>query len=189
MTPHAIAARLTYLAAPDSLQGAMAAGLLGVGGYFAGTMEESARLIVRIVEAADRAEAEAEAIVTDHRRRRVSVPGFGHPHHRPDDPRSPRLFAVAAEGGVDGRYVAALQLLSKAVDRLYGRHLTINATGAIAAVLLEIGIPAEIMRGVAVVSRAGGLLAQLNEERTQPAAGTLLKMVDNYVSYTGDEIR
>lgn len=77
--------------------------------------------------------------------------------------------------------------MSKAVDRIYGRHLTINATGAIAAVLLEIGIPAEIMRGVAVVSRAGGLLAQLNEERTKPAAGTLLKMVENSVSYTGDE--
>lgn len=186
MTPHAIAARLTYLAAPDSLQGAMAAGLLGVGGHFAGTMEESARLIVRTVEAGDRANAEAEAIVTDHRRRRVSLPGFGHPHHRPDDPRSPRLFAVAAEAGVDGRYIAALKVLSMAVDRIYGRHLTINATGAIAAVLLEIAIPAEIMRGIAVVSRAGGLLAQLNEERTRPAAGTLLKMIENSVSYTGD---
>ncbi len=188
MTPHAIAARLTYLAAPESLQGAMAAGLLGVGGHFAGTMEQAAVLILRVAAAASPVEAEtaAEAIVTDYRGRRESLPGFGHPLHRPDDPRSPRLFTIAAETGVEGRYVAALQLLSRVVDRVFGRHLTINATGAIAAVLLEIGIPAAIMRGIAVVSRAGGLLAQLNEERENRIAGGLLKLVETAVSYSGD---
>lgn len=188
MTPQAVATRLTYLAAPDSLQGAMAAGLLGVGGQFAGTMEACARHIVRIAAAGSspQAEIEAETIVSEHRRRRASVAGFGHPHHRPDDPRSPRLFVVAKEAGVEGRYIAALQLLSKVVDRVYGRHLTINATGAIAAVLLEIGIPASIMRGLAVVSRAGGLVAQINEEQNNPIAGALLKLIENSVSYSDD---
>ena len=184
MTPHAIAARMTYLAAPDSIQGAIAAGILGVGGQFAGTMEGSAQLLLRIADAADPA-AEATAIAEDFRARREPLPGFGHPHHRPDDPRSPRLFAVAAESGVDGRYVAALQALGKAVDATYGRHITINATGAIAAVLLEIGIPAAIMRGVAVVSRAGGLLAQLNEERERRLGVGLLSLVEASVAYDG----
>jgi citrate synthase len=188
MTPQAVAARLTYLAAPESLQGAIAAGLLGVGGRFAGTMEQAAVFIERIAAVANPAGAEAvaEAIVTDHSDRRVSLPGFGHPLHRPDDPRSPRLFAIAAEAGVEGRYVAALQLLSRVADRVFGRHLTINATGAIAAVLMEIDIPAAIMRGIAVVSRAGGLVAQLNEERENRMAGDLLKLVETAVSYSGD---
>lgn len=187
LTPHAIAARMVYLSAPDSLQGAMAAGLLGVGGQFAGTMEESARLLVRIAaaETPAKADAEAEAIVADYRARRASVPGFGHPVHRPDDPRSPRLFAIAAEAGCPGHYIAALKRFSAVIDRLYGKHLTINATGAIAAVLLEIGIPAEIMRGVAVISRAGGLLAQLNEERQTRLAGGLLHLVETSVAYDG----
>ncbi len=184
MTPHAVAARMTYFAAPESIQGAIAAGILGVGGQFAGTMEGTAQLILRVAGAADPA-AEAKAIAEDYRAQRVPLPGFGHPHHRPDDPRSPRLFAVAAESGAEGRYVAALQTLAAAVDATYGRHITINATGAIAAVLLEIGFPASMMRGVAVVSRAGGLLAQLNEERERRMAPGLLALVESSVTYDG----
>ncbi len=188
VTPHAMVARLTYRAAPESLQGAMAAGLLSVGGQFAGTMEQAAVLILRIADAPspEAAEREAEAIVNEHRSRRASLAGFGHPLHRPDDPRSPRLFAIAAEEGMDGRYVAALQLLSKVADRILGRHLTINATGAIAAVLLEIGIPAAIARGIAVVSRAGGLVAQLNEERETHIANAMVKLMGSAISYRGD---
>ena len=186
MTPHAIAARMTYVAAPESLQGAIAAGILGVGGQFAGTMEGSAQLILRIAEASDPG-AEAKAIAEDFRARRAPLPGFGHPHHRPDDPRSPRLFAVAAESGAEGRYIAALKTLGGAVDAVYGRHLTINATGAIAAVLLEIGFPAPMMRGIAVVSRAGGLLAQLNEERERRLGASLLTLIETSVAYDGPE--
>jgi citrate synthase len=187
MTPHAIAARLIHLAAPESLQSAMAAGLLGVGGRFAGTMEQAAALIERVAGADPTARAQvAEDIVNDHRQRRVGMPGFGHPHHRPDDPRSPRLFTVAAEAGVDGHYIAALRLLAETVDRAFGRHLTINATGAIAAVLLEIGIPTAILRGIAVVSRAGGLLGQLCEEEQTPIANGLLKLIEDNVTYSGE---
>ncbi len=188
ITTHAMVARMVYRTAPESLQGAIAAGVLGVGGQFAGTMEQAAVLIQKIADAPgpQAAEQEAEAIVNDHRRRKANVAGLGHTFHRPDDPRSPRLFAIAAEAGAEGRYVAALQLLSKIADRILGRHITINATGAIAAVLLEIGIPAAIARGIAVVSRAAGLVAQLNEERETHIAGPLAKLMTSAVSYSGD---
>lgn len=187
MTPHAISARLTWMSAPEAIQGALAAGILAVGERFAGAMEESAKLIIRIAASAsdEEADAAAEAIASDYKAKRKGLPGFGHPLHKPDDPRSPRLFAVAEEAAVDGRYVAALKRLSTIVDRVYGRHLTINATGAIAAVLSEIGIPAPMMRGIAVISRVGGLLAQLNEEHERQMAPALLKLVETNVSYDG----
>lgn len=173
MTPSAISARLTYMSAPEALQGAVAAGLLGVGGQFVGTIEQAAALIERVRAAGADAEAEAAAIAGDHRARRAAVPGFGHHLHRPDDPRSPRLFAVAAEAGVAGDHIAALRRLAAAVDAAWGRHITINATGAVAAVLGEIGVPVEIMRGIALISRAAGLVGHLREEQQDPAGRVL----------------
>ena len=187
LTPHAITARLTYFAAPESIQGAMAAGLLGVGGQFAGTMDGAAALILRVAGAAtpEAAAKEADAVVAEFRARRQPLPGFGHPQHRPDDPRTPRLFEIAEGAGTGGRHIAALKLLGEAVDRSRGRHVTINATGAIAAVLLEIDFPAPLVRGVAVISRAGGLLAQIAEERERHLAPEIWNMVEHAVDYDG----
>ena len=117
-------------------------------------------------------------------RRARPMPGFGHPFHKPDDPRPPRLFQIAAEAGVGGRYIALLQRLAAAeLDRAAGRHLTINATGAIAACLLEIGIPVSIMRGVAVVSRAGGLAGHIVEEMQTHAAREVWRLTEEGVPY------
>ncbi len=52
-TPTAIAARLTYLSAPDSLQGALAAGLLGGGSRFLGVTEDSGRFLADALAAHD----------------------------------------------------------------------------------------------------------------------------------------
>jgi citrate synthase len=183
LTPQAIAARLIYLSAPESLQGAMAAGLLGIGGQFAGTMEGAAKLLEEIVAAGADGEKTAKAIVSRYLTSKRSIPGFGNRQHKPDDPRTPRILAIAEENGLAGPYVDALKLLGREVDSGYKKHITINATGAIAAVLLEIEIPASLMRGLAVISRAAGLLAHLREEQTSPAALHLLNAAHDSVPY------
>ncbi len=122
-------------------------------------------LLEEIVAAGADGEKTAKAIVSRYLTSKRSIPGFGNRQHKPDDPRTPRILAVAEEENLAGRYVAALKLLGREVDRGYQKHITINATGAIAAVLLEINIPASIMRGLAVISRAAGLLAHLREEQ------------------------
>ncbi len=188
MTPSAIASRLTYLGAPESLQGAIAAGLLGVGSQFVGTMEGAATILKQLADAGPAGEeAAARDLIAAHRAQKKSLPGFGHPHHRPDDPRPAALFAAGRTAGVSGRYIDILERLSVEVDRAYGRHLTINATGAIAALLLEIDVPPSVMRGFAVLSRAAGLIGHLYEEQRKPAATAMWKAADAAVPYTAGE--
>jgi citrate synthase len=170
LTPSAISARLIYDSAPEALQGAVAGGLLAVGSTFVGTMEGAARLLAEIADSPDGVAAASRQVAERHRETRTPLPGFGHPIHRPDDPRTPKLLALAEAQNVEGRYIAALRALGEAVDEVYGKHITINATGAIAALLSEIRIPWQVMRGFAVISRAAGLVGHILEEQRRPAA-------------------
>ncbi len=183
LTPSAIAARLIHMSAPEALQSAVAAGLLGVGSTFVGTMEQAAKLLEEILAVGEGEDARAKAIAARYRESRQPLPGFGHRLHKPDDPRSARLLALAEEHGTPGRHVRALRSLARAVDEAYGRHITINATGAIAAVLGEIGFPHEVARGVAVVSRAAGLVGHILEERREPAARFIWELAEREVPY------
>ena len=184
ITPSAIASRLIYDSCPEAIQAAVAAGLLGVGSTFIGTMEGCAANLEEIL-ASPSEEAKAKEIAIRFRQAKQPIPGFGHPHHKPDDPRSPRLIAIAEEAGVPGNHIRALRLLAKEVDAAWGRHLTINATGAIAALLGEIGIPREVARGVAVVSRAAGLVGHIREEQTDPSARHIWNVVSENIPYEG----
>ena len=186
MTPSAITTRLIYDSAPEALQSAVAAGLLGVGSTFIGTMEGCAALIDEMLGAPEGVAARARAIAERHHAARRPLHGFGHPIHRPDDPRSPRLFEIAHAEGVAGHHIGALLTLSREIDRAYGKHLTINATGAIAAVLGEIGIPQAVMRGIAVISRAAGLVGHICEERERPAARHIWERISNDIAYQSD---
>ncbi|GAB2177490.1 citryl-CoA lyase [Dongia sp. agr-C8] len=187
LTPSAIVTRLVADNVPDEPQAALAAGLLTVGNVFVGTMEGCARVLKIGVETAGDAETYCRDVVEAHRQERRALPGFGHPIHKPDDPRPPRLFAIAAEAGCEGRYIALLKTLGAELDRRAGRHLTINATGAIAALLLEIGLPPESLRGIAVVSRAGGLVGHLLEERATHSGRAIWELVDGAISYEDPE--
>jgi len=171
LTPSVLSARLVYSSAPEAMQSAVAAGLLAVGSVFVGTVEGCAALLERIVLAGDAAAmaAAAESIASEHRSAKRPIPGFGHPVHKPDDPRTPCILRVAEEGGIAGERIAALRLLGAAVDTAYGRHLTINATGAIAAALADAAIPASIMRGFALLARCAGLVGHIAEEQSRPA--------------------
>ena len=187
VTPSAIVTRMTYMSAPEALQSAVAAGLLSVASQFVGTMEGCAGILEKLVSADEGVEAAARREVEAARAEGRYLPGFGHHLHRPDDPRTPKLFAIArAQADVDGRYIAALEILGRVVDDIHGKHLTINATGATAAVLLEIGVPARIMRGFAVISRAAGLVAHVMEEQDRPSGRAIWEWVEEAIPYTGD---
>jgi len=182
LTPSAIAARMIYGSTPESLQAGVSAGLLAVGSVFVGTMEGCAALIECILAAPDR-ERTARDIADEYRSARRPIPGFGHHMHKPDDPRTPKLFALAESEGVPGEHIAALRTLSAAVDERFGKHITINATGAIGALLGEIGVPAPVMRGIAVISRSAGLVAHIAEEQRSPSMRYMWELVEEGVPY------
>ncbi len=185
LTPSAIATRLVYSSAKEAMQGAVAAGLLGVGSLFVGTMEGCAELLDRMLASEDGLDAEAMRIAEEHRAARTPVPGFGHPTHKPDDPRSIVVLDLAQEQGLAGRHVDAIRALSRAVDETYGKHITINATGAIAAALGDCGVPAPIMRGFALITRCAGLVGHVREEQEKPAMRAMWEAADRAVPYDG----
>lgn len=172
LTPSAIAARMTFLGAPESLQAAVAAGLSGMGSVFAGGSEETARLLLEswVAEPDGQPDDLAARIVDDHRQRKATLPGLGHHLHKPVDPRTPRLFEIAAQHGFAGRHVALLEAVQREAERVYQRSLPINATGAIGALTCELGLPWQASRGLAVIGRAVGLVGHLLEELRQPIA-------------------
>lgn len=182
LTPSAVATRLTYGSAPEAMQGAVAAGLLGVGSVFVGASETCAQHLARIVAATD-GPAEARAIVGESRAAGERLPGFGHPLHRPVDPRTVALLDLARRRGGFGAHCAALEQLSAAVDAAAGRAIPVNATGAIAALVADAGLPISILRGIALISRCAGLVAHIREEQTTPVMRQLWEAADAAVPY------
>ena len=188
-TPSAIAARMTYLSAPEAMQSAVAAGLLSVASQFIGTMENAAKVLEDIANDPNGQDTACQRIVQQHLDSGNHMPGFGHHLHRPDDPRTPKLFEIAmAHDEIDKRPIAMMQKLGQHVDQIYGKHLTINATGATAAVFMGAAIPIRIMRGFAVISRAAGLVAHVMEEQQNPAGRHIWDLVDNNIPYTGNAL-
>ena len=185
LTPSALTTRLIYSSSPDAMQGAVGAGLSGVGSLFAGTTEGCAAVLTQLLGDGDELEAAADRVVAEYRAAHKAVPGFGHPTHKPDDPRAIRLFEIARERGIAGRHVDAIHVLSQAIDSAAGKHITINATGAIAATLGDCGVPAEIMRGFALISRCAGLVGHVHEEQQKPAMRTIWEAADRAVPYDG----
>jgi citrate synthase len=184
MTPQAIATRMVHLAAPEALQGAVAAGLLGVGSVFAGGAEQVARILQTALQdrpADTDLAAVADEIVEDHARRKVPVSGIGHTMHKQGDPRTPVLFAIAERNGFRGRYVALMEEIGTSAQRRLGRSLPINATGAMGAILSELGFPWKLCRGIAVIGRAVGLVGHIAEEMRNPVAREIWERAEHEV--------
>lgn len=184
MTPSAVASRVTYLGAPESLQGAVAAGLLGAGSRFVGTADEAAALLARIVAqpAAQRAD-EARAIAQEFTGAKKFLPGYGHPIHIHGDPRVKRLEEVARAAGAKGDYLDAMHLLGDAIKAASGKNIVINVNAAIAALLLEAELPPAIARGFNLIARCAGLVGHLLEELEEPAGYHIWKLADEGVPY------
>jgi citrate synthase len=176
LTPNALASRLTYLGAPESLQGAVAAGLLGLGDRFVGTMEGAARLCQEHAQDGGwRDDPEklgrlAEKIVAEHLDAGRLVPGIGHSLHKPVDPRAERLFEITREQGLDPANERLIRAVAAAAERRTGKVLPVNVTGAIGAIASTLGLPWAVVRGLGVMARAIGLVGHLLEERERPLA-------------------
>jgi citrate synthase len=186
MTPSAIATRLTYFGAPEALQGAVAAGLLGIGDRFGGSVEEAARTLQEALAGSSPDSSDlddlAREIVATYKERKRAIAGVGHPIHKPVDPRTPRLFALAAENGFSGRFVLLMQAISVEAGRVHGRELPVNATGAIGAIASELDIPWRVTRGLAVMARAIGLVGHIQEELDEPLAAEIWSLVEGETS-------
>lgn len=190
MTPMAIATRLTYLGAPESLQGAVASGLLGMGTTFAGTAEGSARLLQEafpdstLHSSDEEVSSLAESIVKKMRALRQPIPGIGHNVHKPIDPRATRLFELAEQNGLSGRYVRLMQEIGKAAELELDKpgQLPVNATGALGAIASEMGISWKLCRGLAVIGRSIGLVGHIAEEIRNPLAREIWLRVEDETS-------
>lgn len=188
LVPSAIVSRLTLLGAPESFQGAVAAGLLGVGDRYAGTASECATILEEIVAADENSREEyARRIIRDYRSRKQPLPGFGHPIHRGGDPRVPRLIEIARDAGAEGAYIDAMYLLERCLEDELGKSLPVNISAAIAAVLAEAGLPTRAFRGFTLTARCAGLAGHLLEEMENPAGDELWKGAESAVPYETDE--
>ena len=186
MMPTNVAARMTLAADPGSLQGAVAAGILGAGPVLLGTSESCARLLegAQHAVAAGRDPREIVAEIARNARADGSrLPGFGHPVHRPVDPRAERILELADERAPGGPHAALARGLRDAVAVEWGRPLTMNVSMPIAAVLLDLGFPASAAKAIPILARTAGLLAHLAEEREQPLGLRLAAAAEEAVRY------
>jgi citrate synthase len=190
-TPTAIAARLTYLSAPDSLQGALAAGLLGGGSRFLGVTEDCGQFLDAVIVdvegdlPTDDAGWDGLALEAVRRTREQGryVPGLGHPVHKVEDPRTPRLIAIADEEGLHGPHLRLFEAIGRTHEQVLGRKLPLNGAGVCGAALADLGLPVELLRGFALLARAAGLLGQLAEERRRPIGMDAYLTIDRNAVY------
>jgi citrate synthase len=189
LTPSALAARLTYTGAPEAIQGAVAAGLLGAGSVFLGPAGDTAHFLADALEehgeqGTDDASLRRIAEIAVAARRQVGglVPGLGHPVHRAEDPRVPRLYALAADEGTLGPHLRLLALVAAVHEEATGKHLPINGAGAGGAALVDVGVPPGSVRGFVLIARTAGLVGQLAEEAQQPIGRQLAHEIEQRAS-------
>ncbi|HST86817.1 MAG TPA: citryl-CoA lyase [Ktedonobacterales bacterium] len=190
-TPTAIAARLTLYSAPDALQGAIAAGLLGGGSRFLGVTEDTGRFLSGVL-----ATVEGDLPATEEQwdalaRRAVAaarsdgryIPGLGHPVHKSGDPRTPVIIAIAEREGLRGPHLQLFEAIGRVHAEILGRTLPLNGAGVGGAALADLGLPPALLRGVALLARAAGLLGHLAEELRSPIAPDIYAAVDRHAVY------
>jgi len=184
LTPTVLAARLTYTGAPESLQGAVAAGLLGAGSVFLGVVEDTARFLDAVLADAGVSAGEPELREAAARAvgRRLAagerIPGLGHPVHKGADPRTARIYAIADETGLCGARLRLLRDVAEAHAAATGRALPINGAGVAGAALADLGFAAPLLRGFALLARTAGLLGHLAEEMNTPLGMPLWREVE-----------
>ena len=188
LVPSVQASRMTFAAAPDALQGAVAAGILGCGSVILGASETAGHLFMDVaarVEAGAALHDAATAAITELKAARAPIPGYGHPLHKSRDPRVERLIEVATQAGADLRYVRIAQALEEVIPGIVGKALRMNVSAAIPAVLLGVGFPVASLRGVPILARTAGLIAHLAEEAETPSGFALSYQATRELQYSG----
>lgn len=189
LVPSVQAARMTLAAAPEALQGAVAAGILGCGSVVLGSSESAGRFFAQIQSQAAGAtslRAAALEVIREYRAAKRAIPGYGHPLHKGHDPRALRLFAVAAEAGTSGPHVEIAGLVEELLPEAVGRPLALNVSGAIPAVLLDCGYPLLALKGVPLLARTAGLVAHLLEEQTRSIGFVMSHAAARAIDYDGE---
>jgi citrate synthase len=189
MVPSVQAARMTFAAAPEALQGAVAAGILGCGSVILGSSEAAGHFFAAIAQRADAGVAvvdAARAMILEYRGTKRPIPGFGHPLHKQMDPRVQRLFEIAGEVGGRGRHVNIACEVEALLPDLVGKRLALNVSGAIPAVLLDAAYPIGALKGVPILARTAGLIAHLLEEQQQPIGFIMSHAAAQAIHYDGE---
>jgi citrate synthase len=193
-TPTAIAARLTYLSAPDAIQGALAAGLLGGGSRFLGVSEDTGLFLAGALAGAETTPTteggwDALARTTIEARRAAGgyVPGLGHHLHKQGDPRTPVIIAIAHEANQYGPHLALFEAIGRVAPEVLGKNLPLNGAGVCGAALADLGIPPQLLRGVVLLSRCAGLLGHIAEEIRRPIANSIFHDVESHAQYVEPE--
>lgn len=188
LVPSVQASRMTLAAAPEAIQGAVAAGLLGCGSVILGAAEACGHFLNEIAAQSANGtalESAVAAVVGQYRAAKRAIPGYGHPLHTGQDPRAQRLFEVAAEAGSPGVYVGIARAVERQLPQLIGRSLAINVSGAIPAVLLDVGYPLRALKGVPLLARTASLIAHLLEEQLRPIGFVMSHAAEQAIDYDG----
>ena len=189
LVPSVQAARMTLAAAPDAMQGAVAAGILGSGSVILGASETAGRLYVEIDQEAAKhngdLKAAARVVVAQRRADKLPIAGYGHPEHKARDPRVDALFNVSLKAGGGQRFVEIAKAVEAVIPEVVGKDLKLNVSGAIPAVLLGVGFPVNALKGVPMLARTASLIAHLNEELSDPIGFALSYQATHDQQYTG----
>jgi citrate synthase len=187
LVPSVQASRMTLAAAPESIQGAVAAGILGCGSVILGAAESAGQLLAAIVQRAGSGELNgpAAALLQEYLAAGRSIPGYGHPQHKDHDPRARRLFEVARECNSCGRHIEAAKAVEDLLPSLSGKPLKMNVSSAIPAVLLDAGYPLLALKGVPILARTASLIAHLLEEQQRPIGFALSNAASAAIEYDG----
>lgn len=185
-TPTAIVSRLTYLSAPDSIQGALAAGLLGGGSRFLGVTEDTGAFLHEVLAGVegslptDDAGWDTLALETVQAQRETGrlIPGLGHHVHKEGDPRTPRLMQIATEEDLFGPHLSLFAAIGRVHPQVLGKRLPLNGAGVCGAALADLELPIELLRGFALLARTAGLIGQLAEEQRRPVGNDIFLSVD-----------
>lgn len=190
-TPSSMSARLTYLGAPEAVQAAVAAGLLGAGTVYLGAMEYVAEMLQNAWKKHESKDVQelASLIINERQENNLQLPGFGHPVHKPEDPRTTKLFELAKELGFFGKHSELLTEIHRQFCEMKSKTITLNAVGAIGAILSDMGFDYRIVKAFAVASRAVGLVAHIVEEieygRKESIGQKLFDYVEENTIYKG----
>lgn len=189
LVPSVVAARMTLAAAPEAMQGAVAAGILGCGSVVLGSAEVAGRFYAGCVAdqraSGDAADVVAKRQIAALRQTTKAIPGFGHPQHSEGDPRANLLLKLADERGVSGEHVAMMRALQAALPETIGRALPVNVNGPIPAIMLDLGWPLAALKGIGLLCRTAGLIGHLTEEVDRPIGFVMSGAAAEAIGYDG----
>ena len=165
--PSCAAARLAASGNRQSPAAAIAAGVATIGDEHGGAGSACMELIATGLDRARRDarpfEHVAAQLVDEARAAQTRLPGFGHRMHATIDPRVDVLFRMANESGLAGDGIRFARALEDAI-RTRIKPIPLNIDGALAAILIDLGLPSMAGKLLFIVGRVAGLSAEVLEE-------------------------